>query len=153
MGKQKSLILAVDDNPQNLQLLGKILWDRGYEVGMAQDGRQALNFVKKREPVLILLDIMMSGMDGYEVCEQLKADVGTRHIPIIFLTAKSDSDDIVRGFDVGGADFVTKPFNSAELLARIKTHIEIRPQRNLRSPPSVPDGGRFLPCRCGRLRG
>ena len=131
MTHQKLLVLAVDDKPQNLQFLGKLLSDNGYEVGMSQNGRQALNFVKKNEPDLILLDIMMPDMDGYEVCEQLKKDFTARHIPIIFLTAKTDSKDIVKGFDVGGADYVTKPFNSAELLARIKTHIEIRTLRGL----------------------
>ncbi|MCD4674915.1 MAG: response regulator [Desulfobacula sp.] len=131
MSDQKSLILAVDDKPQNLQFLGKLLSDNGYEVGMAQNGQQALNFVKKNEPDLILLDIMMPDMDGYEVCEQLKQDFSARHIPIIFLTAKTDSKDIVKGFDVGGVDYVTKPFNSAELLARIKTQIEIKILRGL----------------------
>ncbi|MCD4719462.1 MAG: response regulator [Desulfobacula sp.] len=131
MSKQKSLVLAVDDKPQNLQFLGKLLSDNGYEVGMAQNGEQTLSFVKKNEPDLILLDIMMPGMNGYEVCERLKKDFSARHIPIIFLTAKTDSEDIVKGFNVGGADYVTKPFNSAELLARIKTHIEIRTLRGL----------------------
>jgi len=131
MENRKSLILAVDDKPQNLQFLGKLLSDNGYEVGMAQNGQQALNFVKKNEPDLILLDIMMPDIDGYEVCHKLKADFGTRHIPVIFLTAKTDADDIVKGFDAGGVDYVSKPFNSAELLARIKTHIEIRMLRGL----------------------
>ena len=131
MVDQKLLVLAVDDKPQNLQFLGKVLSDSGYEVGLAQNGQEALNFVKKSEPDLILLDIMMPGMDGYEVCERLKKDFSARHIPIIFLTAKTDSEDIVKGFDVGGVDYVTKPFNCAELLARIKTHLEIRTLRGL----------------------
>jgi len=131
MNIRKPLILAVDDNPQNLQFLGKLLSDNGYEVGMGQNGLQALNFVKKNEPDLILLDIMMPEMDGYEVCRKLKADLGTRHIPIIFLTAKIDPSDIVKGFDAGGVDYVTKPFNSAELLARIRTHVEIKMLRGL----------------------
>jgi len=126
MKTQKALVLVVDDNPQNLQFLGKLLSDSGYEVGMGQSGHQALTFVKKNEPDLILLDIMMPEMDGYEVCRQLKADFATRHIPIIFLTVKTESADIVKGFDAGGVDYVTKPFNSAELLARIKTHVEIK---------------------------
>ena len=131
MSKQKTLILAVDDKPQNLQFLGKLLSDKGYEVGMAQNGLQVLSFVRKNEPDLILLDIMMPGMDGYEVCRQLKADFSARHIPVIFLTAKADSEDIVKGFDVGGVDYVIKPFNSSELLARIKTHIELKILRGL----------------------
>lgn len=131
MSKRKFLVLAVDDKPQNLQFLGKLLSDSGYEVGMAQDGQQALNFVRKNEPDLILLDIMMPDMDGYEVCEEIKKDFSLCHIPIIFLTAKTDSKDIVKGFDVGGIDYVTKPFNSAELLARVKTQIEIKILRGL----------------------
>ena len=131
MSNRKSLVLAVDDKPQNLQFLGKLLSDNGYEVGVAQNGQQALNFVKKNDPDLILLDIMMPDMDGFEVCERLKKDFPVQHSPIIFLTAKTDPKDIVKGFDIGGADYVTKPFNSAELLARIKTHIEIRTLRGL----------------------
>jgi DNA-binding response OmpR family regulator len=128
---KKSLILVVDDKPQNLQFLGKLLSDNEYEVGMAQNGKQALNFVGRNEPDLILLDIMMPDMDGIEVCRQLKADFSVRHIPVIFLTAKTEPEDIVRGFEAGGVDYVTKPFNSAELLARIKTHIELKTLRGL----------------------
>jgi CheY-like chemotaxis protein len=131
MKAKKALVLAVDDNPQNLQFLGKLLSDNGYEVGMGQNGRQALNFVKKSKPDLILLDIMMADMDGYEVCRHLKADLATRHIPIIFLTAKTDADDVIQGFEAGGVDYVTKPFNSVELLARIRTHVEIKILRGL----------------------
>ena len=131
MTRLKSLILAVDDNTQNLQFLGKLLSDNGYEVGVAQNGDQALNFVKRYDPDLILLDIMMPDMDGYEVCRQLKKDFSAQYIPIIFLTAMTDSRDIVKGFDAGGADYVTKPFHSAELMARIRTHLELRTLRGL----------------------
>jgi len=127
----KNLILTVDDKPQNLQFLGKLLSNNGYEVAMAQSGAQALTFVKTEFPDLILLDVMMPDMDGYEVCEKLKAGIPTRHIPVIFLTAKSDARDIVKGFEAGGVDYVTKPFHSAELLARIKTHIELKILRGL----------------------
>ncbi len=131
MQKSKPLILAVDDKPQNLQFLGKLLADNHYDVGMAQSGAQALNFVEKQEPDLILLDIMMPEMDGYEVCITLKKDHRLSHIPVIFLTAKSDSNAVVQGFDAGGSDYVTKPFNAPELLARIRTHIEIKILRGL----------------------
>ena len=127
----KSLVLAVDDKPTNLQFLGKLLSDNGYDVAMAQNGRQALNFLKNEDPQLILLDIMMPEMDGYDVCRKLKADLGTRHIPVIFLTAKTDAADVVKGFEVGGVDYVTKPFKAIELLARIKTHIEMNILRGL----------------------
>ncbi len=126
MGINKPLVLIVDDNPQNRQFLGNLLHENGYDLGMAQDGETALNFVENEQPDLILLDIMMPGMDGYEVCETLKAELSTRYIPVIFLTAKAETDDIVRGFEVGGSDYVTKPFNGVELLARIKTHIEMK---------------------------
>ena len=131
MHHQKSLVLTVDDKPQNLQFLGKLLSDNGYEVGVAQSGQQALNFVRKNEPDLILLDIMMPDMDGYEVCKRLKEDFSAKPIPIIFVTAKTDPEAIIKGFDMGGVDYVTKPFNSAELLARIKTHIDLRTLRGL----------------------
>ncbi len=131
MDKHKALILAVDDKPQNLQFLGKLLSDNGYEVALAQNGIQALNFLRKNDPDLILLDIMMPEMDGYEVCERIKSDFSTRHIPVIFLTAKTDTQDVVMGFEKGGVDYVTKPFNSAELLARIKTHVEMKILRGL----------------------
>ncbi|MCG8551425.1 MAG: response regulator [Desulfobacterales bacterium] len=128
---KKSLILTVDDKPQNLQFLGKLLSDNGYEVAMAQSGAQALTFLQSEFPDLILLDVMMPEMDGYKVCETLKVEFPTHNIPVIFLTAKSDAQDIVKGFDVGGVDYVTKPFHSAELLARIKTHIELKTLRGL----------------------
>lgn len=127
----KSLILTVDDKPQNLQFLGKLLSNNGYEVAMAQSGVQALKFVRTELPDLILLDIMMPEMDGYKVCEKLKAEPPTRHIPVIFLTARSDAQDIAKGFEAGGVDYVTKPFHSVELLARIKTHIELKTLRSL----------------------
>lgn len=131
MGNKKNLVLAVDDRPANLQFLGKLLSDNGYEVAMAQNGRQALGFVSKNEPDLILLDIMMPDMDGYEVCRQLKKNPQHRHIPVIFLTAKTAKQDVVRGFDAGGVDYVLKPFHSPELLARIRTHIELKMLRSL----------------------
>jgi DNA-binding response OmpR family regulator len=131
MTSTKQLILAVDDNPKNLQFLGKLLSNNGFEVAMAQSGQQALNFMRKNEPDLILLDIMMPEMDGYTVCKKIKANLATRHIPVIFLTAKTETGDVVKGFEAGGVDYVTKPFNSEELLARVKTHIEVKILRGL----------------------
>ena len=131
MDKRKKLVLIVDDNPENRKALGSLLVNNGYEVGASSDGQKALDFVEKVKPDLILLDIMMPGMNGYEVCEKLKEDVSTKHIPVIFLTAKTDSEDIVKGFKVGGVDYVAKPFNSEELLARVSTHIEIKTLRGL----------------------
>ncbi|MFH1075964.1 MAG: response regulator [Pseudomonadota bacterium] len=126
INKKKPIILIADDNPQNLQFLGSLLSENGYEVGIAQDGAKALEFTRKNTPDLILLDIMMPLMDGYEACRHLKSNLITKHIPVIFLTARTETEDIVKGFEAGGVDYVTKPFNSTELLARVKTHIEMK---------------------------
>ena len=120
------LILMVDDNRENLQVLGSTLRPNGYRLAAAQNGHKALDFARKRKPDLILLDVMMPEIDGFEVCEALQADERTRKIPVIFLTAKTQTEDIVRGFEVGGVDYVTKPFNAAELLARVRTHIRLK---------------------------
>lgn len=122
-------ILIVDDVARNIQILGNILSSHGFQIAYAQSGQQALNIAKKQTFDLILLDIMMPEMDGYEVCESLKSDKKTSEVPVIFLTAKADMDSIVKGFETGGQDYITKPFNSAELLARVNTHILLREQK------------------------
>jgi signal transduction histidine kinase len=121
----KPFILIVDDMPRNLQVVGNILDNAGYRFTLASSGAQALKIVEKRLPDLILLDVMMPEMDGFEVCRKLKQSPETREVPVIFLTAKTESEDIARGFECGGIDFITKPFNSTEMLARIKNHLEI----------------------------
>jgi DNA-binding response OmpR family regulator len=125
------LILVVDDNPQNVQFLGNLLLVQEYELGVAQNGVEALKFLEESLPDLILLDIMMPEMDGLEFCSILKSNINLSHIPVIFLTAKTETEDIVKGFEVGGVDYITKPFITAELLARVKTHLEIGYLRNL----------------------
>jgi PleD family two-component response regulator len=126
-------VLVVDDNPKNVQVLGTILMDAKYRVAVANNGAMVFEVLKKLRPDLILLDIMMPEMDGYEVCRRLKADPGTHEIPIIFLTAKTETDDIVKGFDLGAADFITKPFRAKELLARVHTHYTLTNlQQNLK---------------------
>lgn len=124
-------ILIVDDEPNNIQLLGSLLKENGYEVEFALNGEKAMNWLRSRPFDLVLLDVMMPGINGYEVCRQIKDDFLLRHIPIIFLTAKSEIDDIVEGFEAGGADYITKPFKSPELLARVKLHMEIKTLRGL----------------------
>ncbi len=131
MQSEKKLILVVDDNNENRQVLGSLLIRSGYEVGAASDGHKALEFIKNQPPELILLDILMPGIDGFEVCMKLKAGLMTKHIPVIFLSAKTNTEDTVRGFKVGGVDYVTKPFNGEELLARVNTHIEMKMLRGL----------------------
>ncbi|MEE2658880.1 MAG: response regulator [Candidatus Latescibacterota bacterium] len=118
-------ILIVDDTLENLQVLGATLRNEGYSLVLAQSGIQALE-AAKTSPDLILLDIMMPDMDGYETCERLKKNVETRDIPVCFLTAKTAIADIEKGFLLGAVDYVTKPFNKTELLARCKTHIALR---------------------------
>lgn len=124
------LILIVDDIAKNIQLLGKILDNQGYRVLAATDGEQALKAAKKHSPDLILLDIMMPGLSGYDVCRELKGDEELSEIPVIFLTARSDEEDVIKGFNVGGSDYVTKPFNAGELLARIQTHLSLKQARD-----------------------
>ncbi len=125
----KQKILVVDDVPKNIQILGSILSNAGYQIAYAQDGDQALNILEHQTFDLILLDIMMPGKDGYEVCRILKKKEKTRETPIIFLTAKADMESIIKGFEAGGQDYITKPFNSSELLARTKTHIQLHEQK------------------------
>jgi two-component system sensor histidine kinase/response regulator len=122
-------ILIVDDNKKNLQVLGNILAENKYRVAMAIDGTKALELAPKLRPDIILLDIMMPGIDGFEVCSTLKKDTSTCDIPIIFLTAKVDLDDVVKGFTVGGVDYITKPFKKEELLVRIKTQLTLLEHR------------------------
>ncbi|MCP5107856.1 MAG: response regulator [bacterium] len=119
-------ILIVDDVPQNIQVLVNIFKEKNFKISVAADGAKALKIVREVAPDLILLDIMMPGMDGFQVCEQLKASDETKNIPVIFLTARTDTRDIVKGFELGAVDYVTKPFNKAELLARVHTHLELR---------------------------
>ncbi len=122
-------ILIVDDIPKNIQLAATIFQNEGYQMAFAQNGAAALSLARSHEFDLILLDIMMPDMDGFEVCEKLKSDPVTRDIPVIFITAKNDTDSIVRGLKTGGADYVTKPFRGAELLARARTHLELNYSR------------------------
>lgn len=130
----KAKILIVDDTLINLRLLSSMLGTSGYSVYEATDGRTALAEVHSHEPELILLDIRLPGMDGYEVCRQLKADETTRHIPVIFVSALDEQTDKVQGFAVGGVDYITKPFQSKEVLARVETHLTLRNlQRQLES--------------------
>jgi len=130
-GASTAFILIVDDVQGNVQMLGSILTDAGYRVTAASNGEQALKIVKKRMPDLILLDVMMPGMDGYETCHKLKRIPDTGDIPVIFLTAKNDVDDIIKGFEVGGVDYLSKPVNSVELLVRLKNHLNLKKSREL----------------------
>ena len=123
---RRGTILAVDDRPRNLELLRDVLSEEGYEVIEALSGGQALECVARKLPDLILLDVIMPDMDGYEVCRRLKSNPATADVPVIFLSADSGKDSVIRGIEVGGVDYVTKPFTKAELVARVNTHVTLR---------------------------
>lgn len=122
-------ILVVDDVPKNLQVVGMILRNQGYEVMPATSGAEALEIVALQLPDLILLDLMMPEMDGLEVCRRLKADSRSQTISVIFLTASNEMEHLVMGFEAGAVDYITKPFNPPELLARVRTHLELKHAR------------------------
>jgi signal transduction histidine kinase len=123
---QSFTIFIVDDIPANLGVLDEFLTQQGFEVLMASDGESAVNKIEKAQPHLILLDVLMpNGIDGFETCQRLKANLQTKEIPIIFMTALTDIVDKVKGFKLGAVDYITKPFQQEEVLARIKTHLRI----------------------------
>ena len=123
---QQEKIFIIDDNKMNINLLHSILKKENYQVDSTLDSTVAFKKVVEAKPDLILLDIMMPKVDGFEVCEQLKSSAQTRFIPIIFLTSRNDEEGIKKAFELGAADYVTRPFNRTELLARIRTHLDLR---------------------------
>ena len=126
-------ILLVDDTPTNLDLLVDYLTRANFEVFVAENGQSALERLRYLQPDLILLDVLIPGISGFELCKTIKANVHTRHIPVIFLTARKETADKVKGFAVGGVDYITKPLEEAEVLARVRTHLELaRTHRHLR---------------------
>jgi signal transduction histidine kinase len=124
--QEAELILVVDDTPANLEVTSEALTDAGFEVAIAPDGERAIKQAERSLPSLILLDVMMPGIDGFETCRRLKASPLTQEIPVIFMTALSDTTDKVNGFNLGAVDYVTKPFQEAELIARVKTQLKLR---------------------------
>lgn len=120
------LVLIVDDNPNNIQVLATVMAECGYEVGIAQNAFEVYKFLEDNSPELILLDVEMPEIDGYEVCHTIKANPQYQAIPVIFLTVKNEINDIVKGFDLGAVDYMTKPFNRKELISRVKTHIALK---------------------------
>jgi DNA-binding response OmpR family regulator len=119
-------VLIVDDTPANIDVLHNILNEQGFQIAVALNGEQGLSYVPRFDPDLILLDIMMPGIDGFETCKRLKSNKPTKDIPVIFLTAKAGSEDIVKGFKLGAVDYITKPFQLEEVLVRIETHSNLR---------------------------
>jgi len=122
----KSSIFLVDDTPTNLEILVQVFDKQGYEVFVATDGESALEQISATRPDLILLDVMMPGLDGFETCQRLKANPATADIPVIFMTALTETLDKVKGFQVGAVDYVTKPIQHEEVLARVTTHLKLR---------------------------
>ncbi len=123
---EKGSILIVDDNPTNLEVLSDCFSDFGLEILVAQDGMSAIEKVEYAHPDIILLDVLMPGIDGFETCRLLKSKPSTQDIPVIFMTALSDTMDMVQGFQLGAVDYITKPVQYKEVLARVKTHLTIR---------------------------
>jgi len=129
MTEARATILAVDDTPANLSLLSGLL-NKNYRVQLAPSGPKALELARRQPPDLVVLDIMMPDMDGYEVCRQLKQDPLTADVPVLFLTALSRPEDETRGFEVGGADFIQKPFNAMTVLARVRAQLDLKAWRD-----------------------
>lgn len=123
---EEFLVLVVDDVSQNLQVIADILEEVGYDTTFATSGEQALERIATAQPDLILLDLMMPGMDGFEVCNRLKSEVKLEEIPVIFLTASQEKHHLIEAFEQGAVDYITKPFNSPELLARVRIHLELK---------------------------
>jgi len=150
--KKKPFILIVDDVAENIKVAAAMLSDQNYQMAFATDGLTALQMAKDNPPDLILLDVMMPSMNGFHVCAQLKRMPETVDIPVIFLTAKTDIESVVQGFSLGGADYLTKPFHSKELQARIKTHLRMHEvEKQLRAINASKD--KFLSIISHDLRG
>lgn len=120
---EPGVVLIVDDTPDNLAMLSDALNDAGYMVLVALDGLSALNRIERRRPDLILLDAMMPGLDGFETCRRIKEHPANADIPVLFMTALTESRHVVQGFEVGGSDYVTKPIQTDEVLARVAAHL------------------------------
>lgn len=119
-------ILIVDDVPANIQLIANMLSKEAFQISAALSGPQALALVERVQPDLVLLDVTMPVMDGFETCRQLKARPGTADVPVIFLTGRASEEDVLKGFEAGGVDYVSKPFSHPELMARVQTHLRLR---------------------------
>ncbi|MBP1203732.1 diguanylate cyclase (GGDEF)-like protein/PAS domain S-box-containing protein [Duganella sp. 1411] len=124
--RRDAAILIVDDAPENLAVLRKLMVQQGYQTFVATSGERALKIARRVHPDLILLDVVMPGMDGLETCRQLKSHAATQRIPVIFMSARTDTDDVVAGFDIGAVDYIGKPLRMAEVCARVRTQLQIR---------------------------
>ena len=123
-------LLVVDDNPKNLQIVALILREVNFKIIIATDGKSAVDLVQRAKPDLVLMDVMMPGMDGFEACKIIKSDPANDNIPVIFLTALSEKVNTVKGLEAGGVDYMVKPFDKEELVTRIRTHLELKYTRD-----------------------
>lgn len=146
MGKVSAKLLVIEDSPTIIWVLQKILRNE-YEVHVAKTGEEGIELARKHAPDLILLDVILPGMDGYEVCETLKASSQTKHIPVIFLTGKDEIADEAHGLEVGAIDYVTKPISAPILKARVHNHLELKRHRDLLTRISATDGLTGIPNR------
>ncbi|MBN2236298.1 MAG: hybrid sensor histidine kinase/response regulator [Bacteroidales bacterium] len=128
--KKNSLLLLVDDVPQNIQVLGAILKNQGYSFALTTSGKETYELLEKVTPDIILLDVMLPDSDGFSICENLKKTEATADIPVLFLTAKNDTHDKVKGFQVGAVDYITKPFEELEVIERVKNHLQAKLDRD-----------------------
>jgi two-component system, cell cycle response regulator len=124
--RRDAAILIVDDAPDNLGMLRKLMVQQGYQTFVATSGERALQIARRVHPDLILLDVVMPGMDGFETCRQLKSHAATERIPVIFMSARTETEDVVAGFDIGAVDYISKPLRMAEVCARVRTQLQIR---------------------------
>jgi len=127
---EKAVILIIDDSPTNLKILLKYLKVSGFEIHMAEHGEAGLAKLETLRPDIILLDVMMPGIDGFETCRRIKKKPEIKDIPVIFMTSLSEISDKIKGFNLGAVDYITKPFRQEEVLARVNTHLTILRQRN-----------------------
>jgi DNA-binding response OmpR family regulator len=128
MADSKGVVLVVDDTPANVTVLIELLQDEGYIIHEARDGQEALELVAATSPDLILMDINMPRLNGFEACRRLKANAATQDIPVVFISAWGELDDKINGFKAGGVDYITRPFQVEEVIARVRTHITIAQQ-------------------------
>lgn len=122
--------MIVDDNDHNLELVKRVLKDEGFDLLFADNGRKALDVLDAIKIDLVLLDVMMPGIDGFETCRLIKSNCNLVNIPIIFLTARTELNDIVTGFNLGGVDYISKPFSKEELVARVRNHVQLKLMRD-----------------------
>jgi len=126
----QALVLLVDDAPQNIQVLGNILKDQGYSFALTTSGQETYSLLSRKLPDIILLDIMLPDEDGFSICRKIKGNPKTAHIPIIFLSAKHDIKDKIRGFELGASDYITKPFEDIEVIERVNNHLQAKLDRD-----------------------